>query len=834
MRLRNILAAAVAAFLCATALAAPASPVPFTYVQPDGSVIRLQLHGDEHFHWTTLYPTDQVVALDEDGWWRPSVIDEASRKAGQARRQAANASRLLRAPHRSPAEDPLNRGERRIPVLLLEFPDVKFSIEDPRPKFDALMNQPGYDANGATGSVRDYYVENSRGAFKPIFDVYGPVELPQSCFQFYGGGAARADDAALDGMALLDDQIDFSRYDYDGDGAVDAVLYFFAGYAANEGADVNTHIWPCTADLRSGFGSNRTFDGKHPGYFSCMAELSGSSGTTMCGIGTTCHEFAHTLGLPDFYPSGTADKVNGELYEFALMCSGNYLNNFRTPPYLTALERTMLGWMSEADIREFPAGPVSFGSISDGVAYKSFTETEDEYFLYECHDGRGWDAYLPKGMVVYHVDRSNTLLSKGRTALDYWDIQNVNNAPGHPCFYVVPAGHQAADFYAEPDRTKFVFPGSLSIDTFSPVDWQGRSTGLSLSDIRFSDAEGKVSLMVSYDRDRIIRGTVTGPTGRGIEGVLAVVEGTYTAVSDKDGCFNIDMDGHQGATVHVTVSKEGYLTTGADITLKDHTTYFRIALQKVDETALREFRYYDPGLNSHQCGNGVSISQMAAIRIPASELEENGGTVMSVSFNPYFGAEAYYIIVDDGDERILTWKLPDSMDRQMQTFDLSTLQADFSGKKDLYVGIAIDRCGTYSQPERPFEGVQGTGHFYLSPFDLTHSDWEQLPGWDLVLTASLVGRTAPRPENPVSTFADMGVNAIADPGDGVYAAGAAFQLKLELADGSIPQSVSWSFDGVPVSASTTLTLPVGPHTVTALLTYADGTAETLELTLDVK
>ena len=102
------------------------------------------------------------------------------------------------------------------------------------------------------------------------------------------------------------------------------------------------------------------------------------------------------------------------------------------------------------------------------------------------------------------------------------------------------------------------------------------------------------------------------------------------------------------------------------------------------------------------------------------------------------------------------------------------------------------------------------------------------------LTATVVGHTTPRPQVSVATLAEMGFNAIADPGNGVYAAGSAFQLQLELAAGTTPQSVTWAFDGTPVSAPGPITLLAGPHTVTAVLSFSDGTSETLELALDVK
>ena len=842
---RNIIFAAFAAFICSVALAAPASRRPFDYVQPDGSVIRIRLHGDEFFSWTTDMSTGQVVTLGEDGWYRPSVIDEAARRAGVARRQAADSRRSATpmrrgaGPLRTHSDNPLTHGERHVPVLLFDFPDQKFSLEDPRAEFDALFNQHGYSAYGSTGSVRDYYVDNSDGQFTPVFDVYGPVELPNECFTFYGKGSYdKTDQALVDGARLLDAEIDFSRYDYDNDGVVDMVLYVFAGYGANEaGIPVSTHIWPSESDIDgTSLGRNNPFDGKYLGKFGCTPELYGAGGKTICGIGLPCHEFAHTLGLPDFYPVGEADQHNGELYEFSLMCSGNYLNECRTPGYLTAIERIMLGWMTEDDILVFPDGEVSFGSVSGSVAYKDPTETEGECFIFECRDGSGWDAYLPEGMVVYHVDRSGTIIRNGRRACDLWANGTANNIYGHPCFYVVPAGFQSSSFYDEPDRSKFVFPGSLGISTYSPVGWGGNPTGLVLSGISYSSGERKVFLTASYTNGKLLKGTVTGQSGRGIGGVHVTIGDSHSTVSDDDGHFDISFEKEfEGTTVHITLSKEGYKTTGTDVNVESHVTFFKASMQKEDETDLRVYRYYDPTAPSYPCGLGTTNSQMAAIRIPAAELDANGGSVLTVTFSPYLFAEAYYIVVDEGDERLLTYKLPKSLERTEQTFDLYSLGVDFSGKEDLYVGIAIEDCESdYNDPTKPFEGFQGAGHFYLSSFNLQRSEWKQLPNRDLGLYVSTVGHTAPRPPKEISSLADMGFNSIADPGNGSYTAGSAFALELELAADSAPRSVSWFFDGNAVSGSGPVTLPTGTHTVAAILKHPDGSTETLELTLDVK
>ena len=108
-----------------------------------------------------------------------------------------------------------NVGEVHIPVIVLEFSDVHFTLEEPLQHFQNLLNQPGYSVNGATGSVRDYFTDNSHNLFTPVFDVYGPVTLDKK-MAYYGKdiikNGQRIDDTApeqalLDGCRLLDEKV---------------------------------------------------------------------------------------------------------------------------------------------------------------------------------------------------------------------------------------------------------------------------------------------------------------------------------------------------------------------------------------------------------------------------------------------------------------------------------------------------------------------------------------------------------------------------------------------------------------------------------------------------
>ena len=500
MRIRNIITAAAAALIGTAAFAGPASPVPYTATQPDGTTITLQRHGDEFFHWTTIAGTSQVMEQGEDGWWRPSTIDSNARQNGVARRRAANAVRP-----RTHTDNKMTHGERHIPVFLVQFTDLSFKTSSPAEKFDALLNQEGYSGNGGTGSVRDYYMDNSDGQFIPVFDVYGPVDLPNN-MAYYGKNSGdsdvRPEEALIHAAKALDDQVDFSQYDFDNDGFVDMALFYYAGYSEAEGGPANS-IWPHQWDVQYvSLGKNSYFDGIRFSKYFCTSELKGSSGSTMCGIGATCHEFAHSLGLPDFYD--TDYETNGEalgLYYFSTMDAGCYLNDSRTPPYFNSEERILLGWMTPGDVPELPSGQVSFPSVRYGVAYKSLTEVDGEYFLYECRDATGWDKYLPTGLTVYHVDKSTARRVGGITPYSQWaDWENYNsiNAYGsHPCFYIIPAANQSSLNYISYTLSDYVFPGSKLKTSYTPVDWNKKDTGYSFSDISYSSTDKKVSFTVT-------------------------------------------------------------------------------------------------------------------------------------------------------------------------------------------------------------------------------------------------------------------------------------------------------------------------------------------------
>ena len=203
------------------------------------------------------------------------------------------------------------------------------------------------------------------------------------------------------------------------------------------------------------------------------------------------------MGLPDMYDTDyDTNGYAGGLYSYSTMCGGSYNNDGCTPPYFNFEERIFLGWVSESDYRTFDkAGTNTIGPASENIAYRTFTDMDGEYFVYESRPKTGWDSYIPAGgMLVYHADKSSRMVRIGSwggwsvSAHDLWynweQTNCINENGSHPCFYLIPASNQSAlNTYHE---SGIPFPCS-NVTSYTPVSWNGVTGEIAFSDITFSD-----------------------------------------------------------------------------------------------------------------------------------------------------------------------------------------------------------------------------------------------------------------------------------------------------------------------------------------------------------
>ena len=839
---KYILLSVASLFLYISLDAAPAYPYPIKYRQPDGSIIEITLHGDEFWHYTTS--GGKVVELGDDGFYHPAVKPFYNPQ----KRRMNNLSRPI-VPARVAGRKSISIGKKRFPVFLVEFSDLKFTVENPVEAFSKMLNERGYSENGGTGSVYDYYYENSCGQFDPVYDVIGPVTLSKG-FAEYGGNNDDGSDKDARGafveacsLALAQNLIDFSQYDNDGDGYIDNLFFYFAGHNEAEGGSKDA-IWPHQSYL-----GNFSANGVRAGSYACTSEYRGSSGTTMAGIGTFCHEFGHALGLPDFYDTdyeknGTADAV----YAFSLMCNGNYNNNGRTPPYLGALERWILGWIE--DLPELGTSQdVNIRPVYENGGCTTPTSVEGEFFLYEVRDGSGWDRYIkasnkdnpPSGMLVYHVDMSDDNLISSYPASSLWSSNDLNCYGSHPCYYIVRPTISYSSYQ------DLMFPGTSGTTTFEGVDWAKQESGYKLTDIAYND--GTAAFKLSAFENRTLSGKVNDSKGRPLQGVQVSVTfdsdaamaalkssskllapasikrlSSLQATTGEDGSYSIEIPVSASLDVTVVFSLEYFTTRTEPLKLsKAKATVLDITMFNVSEGEPALLKKYSvPGSALGFTGSADSWSATNAVLFKKEELAAYAGYKFTTINYMIAGnkADVVDVFIDFGTKRAFTRTIKPEFNK-LHSIDISDAGIIIPENTNVYVGYAVKDITTqYWMTIDGATGVEGGGMMRSGYQTAGGRDWNE-SGYNFVISADLM--------SVVSPVTSLGIKVISNPGQGEpYSAGTEFTFAFENPfAGGVAASTIWYFDGVQTS-DPSVVLTAGTHTIKAVVTYADGSEEEIE------
>lgn len=397
----------------------------------DGTQVRVQLQGDEHVSfWTDAkgnaytenFESNHFVRVDK----KQLVMD------ARQRREAANNKRQARQGMRKVTAGDVHQpyeGTKKGLVILAEYQDVKFEDGHTRELYNGAINTPGFTSEyGHQGSVHDYFSDMSKGVFDLSFDVVGPVKLSKNR-KDYGQdvmnwqGQTSIDPYAytmiMEACQAVDDKVDFSQYDWDGDGMVDQVVVIYAGHGENGigGAD---SVWPHESEL--GYADQEgtpllALDNIMINTYACTSELtvygldeSDNYITGLDGIGTLCHEFAHCLGLPDMYDTG--DGLFYGMGTWDLMDQGSYNANAFLPASLTAYELRYIGWQEPIELTEdctiddmkaLTEGGNTYIIYNDG--YRDQLYGREEYYLLENRQPTKWDRGLyGNGLLITHVE----------------------------------------------------------------------------------------------------------------------------------------------------------------------------------------------------------------------------------------------------------------------------------------------------------------------------------------------------------------------------------------------------------------------------------------------
>jgi M6 family metalloprotease-like protein len=467
-------------------MAVPARRGWQTRTQADGTTIEVQTIGDEFYHYTINREGKQVREVN--GMYQ--VVGEAPTPAVAKARRAKGVARR----QRQDVGTTPNLAPKGV-VILANFSNKSMQSGHTQATFDELCNSTNCTVNSGYPSAAQYFADQSNGAYRPQFDVFGPVNLSRN-LDYYGHNIDEdgnptnesnddtsdqyATDAVVEACILANQQFDinWADYDSDNDGYVDFVYVIYAGQGEADGGAANT-IWPHNWEIESAISyGNCTYtatqcrvDGKKLNNYAMSGELSGSS---LSGIGTLCHEFGHVMGLPDLYDTSYGTNYENCLTpnDWDIMDGGSYNGDGHCPPNYDPWEKDFFGWLTPINLGNegqnltlYANGTQNYQpyQITTNGNYVGPTTAGLRYYI-ENRQAVGWDAPLTgHGLLIWKVNFRSSA----------WENNAPNNTQtsGSPLYTVVSATGTKIGWDGSTDNCpKNPFPG-----TGKKTSWTGVS-----------------------------------------------------------------------------------------------------------------------------------------------------------------------------------------------------------------------------------------------------------------------------------------------------------------------------------------------------------------------
>lgn len=271
-------------------------------------------------------------------------------------------------------------GVRPMLALLVDFSDAPADF--PPSAIDSLLNVAGYKRFGNHGSVRDFYLDATRGNIDIHYDAKGyyRAKHPKSYYENqadYAGG----DELAEEVIRSFDAQVDFAAYGTPGEGSLNSIAILYAG------AEKENGLWGVTTTL------DFSLDGKKIGrtYWAAI-------GKSEMSIATYCHEMGHMLfNWPDLY-----NVPKDGLGAHCLMAS--YADDYDPVPPDEAL-RADQGWIEVQDLVADSRGIYPAPANPDKVFRFLNPARSDEGFfaVNRMHTGR-YRSLGGQGLLLFHFD----------------------------------------------------------------------------------------------------------------------------------------------------------------------------------------------------------------------------------------------------------------------------------------------------------------------------------------------------------------------------------------------------------------------------------------------
>lgn len=462
-------------------IGAPVSPESITYVTTSGDTLQLFPSGDNISNYLLTNEGLPVIrqgnqyhyARFKNGNWYSDnkeigVTGNLSTKQQKKYRQALQMKQAaeqtfkyqLKATHLV-APVP-STGDINVLLILVEFSNQIHTRS--KEEITSLFNDPG---NETHAGLKTFYQQASHGKLNVNIDVAGWYNCDQASSNFSDSkGMYLTGNLVRKAVDLAEaDGIDFSKYDNDGDGKVDAVMVMHAGLGADHRSETK-YIWPHSWSLSETVNKSVTYDGVRIDHYVTACEMRQYDGQMKgAGIGTFVHEFGHALGLPDLYDG--SGKSSG-LGHWAMMSAGSWLDRGYHPGNFCAWSRVKLGWETPQIINAADHGNYELMAATSNADQVIQIETIDptEYFLLENRQKEFNDQKQPTaGLAVYHIHRDKIKKDRG-----------VNDDRDLPGIRLLEADFsKSAGLYGGDDRGSYrdLFPGpsnSTTLGAFTTPD----------------------------------------------------------------------------------------------------------------------------------------------------------------------------------------------------------------------------------------------------------------------------------------------------------------------------------------------------------------------------
>jgi M6 family metalloprotease-like protein len=431
----------------------------------------------------------------------------------EQRRSLASAARALGGPFFAPPHRE-TVGDFVGLCLLIDFPDEPGTIT--RDQVEDFCNQDGYSGFGNSGSVSNYFFDNSLGRcrYTNIVADYYTAQQPKS---FYTDPnipqGTRARQLIVEALThLQNNNFDFTPLSADSGGFVYALNVYYAGEVVNNWAEgLWPHAWHLATRIELAPGKG-AFDYQ-------FTDLS-----HQLTLGTFCHENGHMLcDYPDLYDYGGESSGVGA---YCLMCAGGNVNE-KNPTQISAYLKRLSGWAGNVTALQHNQ---LVELDSENNEFAMFSKHTGEYFLVENRRKHGRDISLPdEGLAIWHVDEDGSNSNEQRTPTLHYEL-SLEQADGD--FRLENSRFHRGDSTDLHGQVNKQFADSTSP---SSKWWDGTASNLNIFDITSPGAaiQFQTKLFEDVDEPQTVLGEsepgldIPDFSASGVTDTITINEGTF-------------------------------------------------------------------------------------------------------------------------------------------------------------------------------------------------------------------------------------------------------------------------------------------------------------------